>query len=76
MQRLHHVVPLDLSAWTMDCVSEEVLFLELPVPTKHGHPQSVHSIVLMVCFDTSTAYGTMLTIHSSKRIDCYRLDSL
>lgn len=49
MQQLHRVVPLDLSVWTTDYVLEEVLFLDLPVPIKHGHPQSVHNIVLMVC---------------------------
>jgi hypothetical protein len=76
MQRLRHVAPLDLSAWTMDCVSEEELFLGLPVPTKHGHLQNAHSIVLMVCFNAFTANGTTLTIYSSERIDCYRLDSL
>jgi hypothetical protein len=52
-QRLRHVVPLDLSAWTTDYVSEVVLFLELPVPIKHGRLQSVHTIALMVSSDNS-----------------------
>jgi hypothetical protein len=76
MQGFHRVVPLDLSAWTMDCVSEVVLFLEPPVPTKHGHLQSVHNIVLMVCLHTPATDVTFLTVCASERIECYRLDSL
>jgi hypothetical protein len=76
MQRFHHAVPLGLSVWTMDCVSEVVLFLEPPVPTKHGHLQSVQNTVLMVCLNTPATDVIFLTVYSSERIECYRLDSL
>lgn len=57
MPQHHHAVPLDLSAWIMDCVSEEVLFLGLPAPIKHGHPQSVPNIALMVRSDDIATMG-------------------
>lgn len=64
MQQLRHVVLLGLSAWIMDCVLEEVLFLDLPVLIKHGPPQSVPNIAPMVC-SFSSRYscndGTILT---------------
>jgi hypothetical protein len=71
MQEFHRVVPLDLSVWTMDCVSEAALFLELPVPTKHGHLQSVHNIVLMVCVNipaTDDCSDSMLLVNESSAI--------
>jgi hypothetical protein len=52
------------------------LSLELLVPIKHGRLQSVHTIALMVSSDNSYKEGTILTICSSERIECYRLDSL
>jgi hypothetical protein len=53
-----------------------VLFLEPPVPTKHGHLQSVQNTVLMVCLNTPATDVIFLTVYSSERIECYRLDSL
>jgi hypothetical protein len=76
MQRLHHVVPLDLFVWTMDYVSEVALCLELPVPIKHGRLQSVHTIALMVSLNSPVTNVTILTVSSSERIECNWPDSL
>ena len=61
MRESHRVAPPDHSAWTMDCVLEEVWFLELHVPTNHGHPQSVQTIAPMVSVTSSLTDWTMLT---------------
>jgi hypothetical protein len=52
------------------------LCLELHVPIKHGHHQSAHTTVLMVSLNHSPLNVTVLIMCSSKRIECYRLDSL
>jgi hypothetical protein len=49
----------------MDYVSEVVLCPELPVQIKHGHLQSVHTIVLMVSLNSPVTNVTVLTVCSS-----------
>lgn len=44
MQKSRHAALLDPSVWTTDYALEVVLYLDLPVQTKHGHRHSVHTI--------------------------------
>lgn len=65
-QRFHHAALLDPSVWTTACASEVVLCLELPVPIKHGHRQSVHTIALKVTSILAEWYRKFLTNHFSQ----------